>query len=80
QMVRFDRGLITEMVSKAPSEFTVKGGARNRDIPMGGNSLMFGPGAGCPNINDMERGRRPGALSDFIETTKLQQCFDIIPK
>ncbi len=80
QMVRFDRGLITEMVAKAPSQFTVKGGARNRYIPMGGNSLMFGPGAGCPNINDMERGRRPGALSDFIETTKLQQSFDIIPK
>ena len=79
QMVRMDRNLVTEMIAKAPSSFTIKGGARHRDVPVGGTSLMFGPGAGCPNITDAERGRRPGALSDFIETTKLQQGFDIIP-
>ena len=80
QMVRLDRELVAQAVAKAPSEFTIRGGAPNRDMPTGGTSLMFGPGAGCPNITDLARGRRPGTLADFIETTKLQQSFDIIPK
>jgi trimethylamine--corrinoid protein Co-methyltransferase len=80
QMVRIDRDLVAEMLAKAPAQFTVRGGRPERHMPVGGNSLMFGPGAGCPNITDIERGRRPGTLADFIETTKLQQSFEIIPK
>jgi len=80
QMVRIDRGLVAQALKTAPRRFTVAGGGPGRDIPVGGNSLMFGPGAGCPNITDLERGRRPGALTDFVETVKLQQSFDILPK
>ncbi|MFQ5567492.1 MAG: trimethylamine methyltransferase family protein, partial [Paracoccaceae bacterium] len=80
QTVRIDRGLVAEALERAPARFTIAGGGPGRDIPVGGDSLMFGPGAGCPNITDLERGRRPGQLSDFIETVKLQQSFDILPK
>ena len=80
QMVRIDRGMVAQALASAPVRFTLAGGGPGRDIPVGGNSLMFTAGAGCPNITDLERGRRPGRLSDFIETTKLQQSFDIIPK
>jgi trimethylamine---corrinoid protein Co-methyltransferase len=41
---------------------------------------MFSAGAGCPNITDIGRGRRPGTLADYIETAKLQQSFEILPK
>jgi trimethylamine--corrinoid protein Co-methyltransferase len=80
QMVRIDRGLVASALATAPKTFTVIGGGPGRDIPVGGNSLMFSAGAGCPNITDLERGRRPGRMSDFIETIKLQQSFDILPK
>jgi len=71
---------VTEVLASAPVRFTLAGGGPGRDIPVGGNSLSFSAGAGCPNITDLERGRRPGRLSDFIETTKLQQSFEILPK
>jgi trimethylamine--corrinoid protein Co-methyltransferase len=80
QMVRIDRGLVAEALETAPTRFTVAGGRPGRDVPIGGDSLFFAAGAGCPNITDLERGRRPGTLADFIETTKLQQSFDILPK
>ncbi|WP_435257518.1 trimethylamine methyltransferase family protein [Thioclava sp. FR2] len=40
--------------------------------------LLFGPGAGCPNVTDRLRGRRPGSLESFDETIRLQQAFDVI--
>jgi len=80
QMVRIDRRLVAAALKTAPLRFDIAGGGLGRDIPVGGNSLMFTAGAGCPNITDIERGRRPGTLADFIETTKLQQSFDILPK
>jgi trimethylamine--corrinoid protein Co-methyltransferase len=80
QMVRIDRGLVAAALATVPVRFTLAGGGPGRDIPVGGNSLMFTAGAGCPNITDLERGRRPGTLADFIETTKLQQSFAILPK
>jgi trimethylamine--corrinoid protein Co-methyltransferase len=80
QMVRIDRGLVAQALKTAPSHFTVAGGGPGRDVPIGGDSMFFSAGAGCPNITDLERGRRPGTLADFIETTKLQQSFEILPK
>ena len=80
QMVHIDRGLVAAALETAPSHFIVAGGGPGRDVPIGGNSLFFAAGAGCPNITDLERGRRPGTLADFIETTKLQHSFDILPK
>ena len=42
--------------------------------------MIFSPGAGCPNANDRNRGRRPGDLNSYIETLKLHQSYDIIHK
>ena len=47
------------------------GGGPGRDVPIGGDNLFFSTWAGGPNITDLARGRRPGTLADFIETTKL---------
>ncbi|MBI1384810.1 MAG: trimethylamine methyltransferase [Rhizobiales bacterium] len=80
QMVYIDRGMVTEALARAPRSFVVAGQSPGRHIPMGGRSLMFGIGAGCPNITDLDRGRRPGTLADFEETIRIQQCFDIMPK
>jgi len=80
QMVRIGRDLVAEALRTAPAAFTVAASRPERAIPVGSNSLFFGVGAGCPNITDLVRGRRPGRLSDFVETVKLQQSFEILPK
>jgi len=77
--VKIDRGIIEDAVAKAPASFTLRPRGERRVLPIGGDHVYFGAGAGCPNITDLDRGRRPGKFTDFIETTKLHQSFDIIP-
>lgn len=78
-MVYIGREIVEAALASAPKSFTLRGApGADRDLPFGGGSLVFGPGAGCPNASDLERGRRPGTLSDFIELTKLTQSFDVL--
>ncbi|MEL6783983.1 MAG: trimethylamine methyltransferase family protein [Pseudomonadota bacterium] len=79
-MVFLDAAMVEEHVAKAPAHFTMEGREPNRNLHVGGNTIQFGAGAGCPNISDHKRGRRPGTLADFIETVKLQHSFDIMCK
>lgn len=80
QMVFIDRGIVQSALATAPSRFMVRAPSPARDMDIGGRSLMFGAGAGCPNITDLDRGRRPGSFADFEDTIKLLQSFDIMPK
>ena len=77
-MVHFPADLVTELVAGAPRSMMWNGG-EGMAIEMGPDSLHFGPGAGCPNVTDTERGRRAGSLQDYVDFTQLQQHFDIIP-
>ena len=77
-MVHFPKDLVTEMVAKAPGTMVWRG-ADGMAIDVGPDTLHFGPGAGCPNVTDVERGRRAGSLAEYVDFTRLQQHFDIIP-
>ncbi|WP_419910214.1 trimethylamine methyltransferase family protein [Hoeflea sp.] len=77
-MVHFPSDLVTELVAKAPRSMVWHGG-EGMAIEIGPDTLHFGPGAGCPNVTDVERGRRAGSLKEYIDFTQLQQHFDIIP-
>ncbi len=77
-MVHFPKDVVTELVSRAPGSM-VWNGADGTTLDIGPDSLHFGPGSGCPNVTDTERGRRAGTLRDYIDFTQLQQHFDIIP-
>ncbi len=78
ERVRFDRGLIMEMMSHAPSGFTLH--ARNplRNVEMGGNSLVFAQIASAPFVADREGGRRAGNQQDFRKLLKLMQSYDVV--
>lgn len=78
QKVWPDRGLITELVAKAPSSFTFR--ARNplRNRLIGGNSINFYPCAGMVFMHDLDRGRRPGTKADWIKIGKLAQASNAI--
>lgn len=77
-MVHFPKDLVGELVSRAPHAMVWNGGEGSA-FDINRDSLHFGPGAGCPNVTDTERGRRAGTLQDYIDFTRLQQHFDIIP-
>jgi trimethylamine---corrinoid protein Co-methyltransferase len=78
ERVRFDRGLIMEMIASAPSTFTLH--ARNpvRNVEIGGKNLVFAQVASAPFVADREGGRRAGNQADFRKLIKLAQSFDII--
>ncbi len=65
-MVRFERGLIRELVAKAPESFTLHARNPERTLTMGGNWINFAPVGGPPNVSDLDRGRRKAAISTFI--------------
>ena len=60
-MVRFDRGLVRELVAKAPREFRMHARNPERNLVIGGNSIVFAPVGGAPNVSDLDRaaGRAP---------------------
>ncbi|HUL05443.1 MAG TPA: trimethylamine methyltransferase family protein [Candidatus Acidoferrum sp.] len=78
RIVRFDRGLVLESIAKAPSE--VKLHARNpeRSLTFGGNHINFGTVASAPNVNDLDRGRRPGNFQDYCDLLRLTQSLNIV--
>ncbi|MGQ3295931.1 MAG: trimethylamine methyltransferase family protein, partial [Shinella sp.] len=76
--VRFDRGLILDMMASVPPAFTLH--ARNpvRNVEIGGNSLVFAQVASAPFVADRDGGRRAGNQEDFRKLVKLAQSYDII--
>lgn len=78
QMVRIGRDMVEAALKAAPKSIPIKAinPARCQQFELG--TLMFGPGAGCPNATDMKRGRNAGSMHVFEETLKLQQSFDVI--
>lgn len=73
-----DRGLIMELVAKAPASFTFhsRNPAHSRFI--GENAINFFPNAGMVFARDLDRGRRPGTEADWITNAKLIQMTNVI--
>lgn len=78
QHVRIPRGLLRELVAKAPSEFTLRARNPARNVRLGGNHIVFAQASGMPFVADLQRGRREGRLSDTIEAIKLVQMCNPI--
>lgn len=78
RLVRFDRGLVAEMLAKARPSVTLTPRNPERTIVLGGNHINFGLVAGPPNVHDFERGRRSGNYEDYCRLLSLAQSFNII--
>ncbi|MGO4436536.1 trimethylamine methyltransferase family protein [Rhizobium sp. RAF56] len=78
ERVRFDRGLILELVASAPSTFTLH--ARNpvRNVNIGANNLVFAQIASAPFVADRDGGRRTGNQEDYRKLVKLAQSYDVV--
>jgi trimethylamine--corrinoid protein Co-methyltransferase len=77
-MVFIGREIVASALASAPKSWRLRAPNPIRDQDYAQGSMIFMAGVGCPNANDRERGRRPGSLRDFIETTQLCQSFDVM--
>jgi trimethylamine--corrinoid protein Co-methyltransferase len=78
EMVRIGPEIVEAALETAPSSFMLRAPNPAREQTFEPGALLFGAGAGCPHVTDAVRGRRPGSLSDFEETLKLIQTYDVM--
>lgn len=78
EIVRVGREIIAAALKTCPRAFEGFGGDPGRNVDFAAGSLVFIGGSSCPNVSDLDRGRRPGSLADFIELIKLSQHFDVL--
>jgi len=77
-LVRFDRGLIAELLGKAPARVTVTPRDPARRLILGDKRMVFASVGGPPNVHDCERGRRPGNFADYCDILRLIQSLEIV--
>ncbi len=71
QHVWIDRGLLMELVEKAPSQFTWHARNEANNLQIGGNYINFSPNSGMPYVSDLDGGRRVSTLQDFEHFIKM---------
>lgn len=71
ERVRIPRGLARKLCSTAPSQFTQVARNRDRDVVIGGNTLVTAPVYGPPFVRDAQGGRRYATMADFEKFVKL---------
>ncbi|APH70143.1 trimethylamine methyltransferase family protein [Aquibium oceanicum] len=74
QLVKFEPGLLKEVLKTAPSKFTQHARNPERSVVIGGKSVVFSPAYGSPFVMDLDRGRRYGTIEDFRNFIKLAQA------
>ncbi|OYU19431.1 MAG: trimethylamine methyltransferase [Rhodobacteraceae bacterium PARR1] len=72
-LVKFPPGLLRELVSTAPREFTQHARNPANNVQIGGRNVVFAPAYGSPFVMDLDKGRRFGTLDDFQNFIKLAQ-------
>jgi len=78
ERVRFDGDMLVELISHAPSEFTLHARNPAHDLRFGGNNIIFAQMGSAPNCSDTDHGRRPGNQADYRNFLKLAQVHNII--
>ncbi|WP_288943298.1 trimethylamine methyltransferase family protein [uncultured Roseovarius sp.] len=71
ERVHIPRGLARKLCSTAPSRFTQHARNPERNVEIGGNTLVCAPIYGPPFVRDMEGGRRYATMADFERFVKL---------
>jgi trimethylamine--corrinoid protein Co-methyltransferase len=68
--------MVEELVSSAPSRFTLHARNPAHHVELGGPAIAFGNVASPPNCSDLERGRRTGNQADYRDFLRLTQYFN----
>ena len=78
QHVWADRGLVMELVARAPSSFTWRARNPAHDVHIGGNTITFAPQGGVAYVDSLAGGRRRGTMEDYANFLKLNQMCPVI--
>ncbi len=76
--VRMGRDWVMEMVTRAPSKFTITPRNPDRKIVIGGKHMLFGNVSSPPNYWDLKTGKMPGTRKNCQDLLKLTQYFNCI--
>jgi trimethylamine--corrinoid protein Co-methyltransferase len=68
--VHFDRGFVREALAQAPASFELRARSPRMNFVVGGNHMVNSPTGGAPFVSDLDGGRRPGNVEDYIELVK----------
>ena len=71
QRVRLPKGLARKLCSTAPSEYVQEARNPERNVRIGGNSMVLAPVYGPPFVRDVAGGRRYATMDDFQKMVKL---------
>lgn len=71
ERVHIPRGLARKLCSTAPSSFTQEARNPERNVVIGGKSLVTAPVYGPPFVRDADGGRRYATIEDFRNFVKL---------
>ncbi len=77
-IVRLDRSLVMETISKAPEKFTVYPRNPDNALEVGGDVIQFGLVSGPPNVHDNVNGRRMGNYEDYKNLIRFGQYFNVL--
>jgi trimethylamine--corrinoid protein Co-methyltransferase len=78
QHVWLDRGLILDLVAKAPASFTWRARNPAHNVQIGGDDITFVPHGGIVFATNLDTGRRPGRLEDYYNLLKLAQLCNVL--
>jgi trimethylamine--corrinoid protein Co-methyltransferase len=77
--VRLDCDWVMEMLSFAPSQFTITPRNPDRALTVGGRTILFGNVSSPPNYFDLELGKKvPGTREQCANLLRLTQYFNCI--
>ena len=76
--VRLDPGLVEDLITTAPPEFTLHARNPERNVILGGRHLVFSSVGGPAFVTDLDRGRRAGTWQDFQDYVALISALNVI--
>ncbi len=71
ERVHIPRGLARDLCKTAPAKFTQHARNPDRNVDIGGKSLVLAPVYGPPFVRDLDGGRRYATMADFEAFVKL---------
>ena len=76
-LVRFDPGFLRAQAAQAPAQFQLKARNPERDLTIGGSTMVFGPANGPPFVR-VDGERREGTMADLERLLKMVQVTDAL--
>lgn len=78
EMVYLDRGLVRDLISTIPTQFTYHARDPGKNVALGGKHSVFVPMTGAPYLRDLDDVRRNPTLDDLAMFHKLSHMLPAI--